>query len=420
MASDPYIAIGTRGTSLTRMTALSFPLHEGENPLPSSRGKSRRLYMESHAWVTNEREAKTFRLHRLSTALSEGRVIHVTDIGWTMENGSRHRGEAFFPPEWRAGDSQPALVAVRSSTWGKTTLQLRNPNNTPDDRGTFYFTGNSLTRKSSTETLVPAERKRWTKDELLVALNVYQRLKFGQFDQRNPLVRQVAERMKRTPSSLAMKLSNLASLDPALKLRNIKGLEGASTLDREMWEAFQAQPEELVPQSEVAMRALFGVEEDTELELTPKGGIRVIEAATMTGPTETTAVVKIRRGQRTFRDAVLNNFNFQCGITGLAIPELLDAAHILGWKKHPKFCWDKRNGLCLTRLHHAAFDLHLIAFDEKFRLLLSPRLKPYLSEQCVADNFNAYSGQALQLPDDAVLPELAFLAKHRAVFSQKS
>ena len=54
-----------------------------------------------------------------------------------------------------------------------------------------------------------------------------------------------------------MKLSNLASLDPVQKLRNIKGLEGASNLDREMWEAFHAQPEELVPASEDALRALI-------------------------------------------------------------------------------------------------------------------------------------------------------------------
>ena len=107
-------------------------------------------------------------------------------------------------------------------------------------------------------------------------------------------------------------------------------------------------------------------------------------------------------------------------ITGLAIPGLLDAAHILGWKTDPKLCWDKRNGLCLTKLHHAAFDLHLVAFDEEFRLLLSPRLTPHLSERCVAENFDAYAGRALHLPVDAVPPELAFVAKHRAIFLQKS
>jgi hypothetical protein len=35
-----------------------------------------------------------------------------------------------------------------------------------------------------------------------------------------------------------MKLSNLASLDPALKLRGIKGLAGASALDRTVWTEF--------------------------------------------------------------------------------------------------------------------------------------------------------------------------------------
>jgi hypothetical protein len=38
----------------------------------------------------------------------------------------------------------------------------------------------------------------------------------------------LAEKLERTPSSIAMKLSNFASQDPALKLRGIKGLPGAS------------------------------------------------------------------------------------------------------------------------------------------------------------------------------------------------
>ena len=164
MVSDSYIAIGTRGTSLTKLTALPPQLHDGENPLPNPRGKSRSIYKESHAWVTNENEAKTFKLYRLSDAVLHGHVIHIADIGWTMEKGERHRGEAFFPPQWKVGDSQPSLVAVRSATWDRTTLELRNPNNIPDVRGTFEFTRNPPSRTASLEPLGPPEPRRWTNE----------------------------------------------------------------------------------------------------------------------------------------------------------------------------------------------------------------------------------------------------------------
>jgi putative restriction endonuclease len=102
-----------------------------------------------------------------------------------------------------------------------------------------------------------AAGKRWTRDELLIVLNLYHKLRFGQFDQRQPVIIDLSRRLGRTPSSVAMKLSNLASLDPALKLRGIEGLKGASNLDRDVWEEFHANPSVLVPQSQEQFDALF-------------------------------------------------------------------------------------------------------------------------------------------------------------------
>jgi predicted restriction endonuclease len=124
--------------------------------------------------------------------------------------------------------------------------------------------------------------------------------------------------------------------------------------------------------------------------------------------------VKLRRGQEYFRDAVLNNFGGRCGVTGLAVRELLIASHILPWGTHPADRLNVRNGLSLSRLHDAAFDRGLIAFDDNFRLLLSPRLKTELSQRSVAENFGAYAGETLHIPEDAALPDSAFLTKHRA------
>ena len=45
--------------------------------------------------------------------------------------------------------------------------------------------------------------------------------------------------------------------------------------------------------------------------------------------------------------------------------------------------------------------------------MLSPSLDGELSQRAVAENFCAYEGETLRLPEDAVAPDLAFLAEHR-------
>ena len=86
---------------------------------------------------------------------------------------------------------------------------------------------------------------------------------------------------------------------------------------------------------------------------------------------------------------------------------------ILPWGTHVAERLNVRNGLCLSRLHDAAFDQRFITFDDNLRMVLSPQLKSHLSQRAIAENFGAYEGMALCLPEDAVLPELAFLAEHR-------
>jgi putative restriction endonuclease len=262
--------------------------------------------------------------------------------------------------------------------------------------------------------------KKWTREELMIALNLYHKIPFSHFDQDKPVVIEVAKRMERKPGSLAMKLSNLASLDPSLKLRGIKGLTGASALDRIVWEEFHADLNETVPASEEAFRKLFGAKEGNDLEVLPKEGVRVRKAPP-SSPTEATANVKLRRGQEYFRDAVLNNSGGRCGVTGIAVRELLIASHILPWGTHVSERLNVRNGLCLSRLHDAAFDRGLITFDDDLRLVLSPQLKAELPLPAVKHNFADYEKQPLYFPDDAVLPNSAFLAEHQVkVFRSKS
>lgn len=244
-------------------------------------------------------------------------------------------------------------------------------------------------------------------------MNLYHKLTFGLLHSKQPTIMELAKKLGRGSNSVAMKLCNFASLDPALKLRGIKGLEGASKLDREVWEEFHEKPDETIPASEEAIRQLLEVPEGSELEVLPKSGFRSVKRPP-SGPTDVIATVKQRRGQEYFREAVINNFGGSCGITGLAIRPLLIASHILPWGRHADERLNVRNGLCLSRLHDAAFDRGLITFDDELRLVLSKELKAELPKRAAAENFGAYEGEALQLPGDAALPQSEFLAIHRA------
>lgn len=260
---------------------------------------------------------------------------------------------------------------------------------------------------------------RWTQHDLLIALNLYHKLTFGQMHARQPLVIEVAGKLGRTSNSLAMKLCNLASLDPALKLRGIRGLQGASELDQEMWTKFNEQISDLAPASEEAFRSLYQLPEDADITVLPKEGV-IVKVKSAPQTTDIMASVKLRRGQEFFRESVLNNFNGKCGITTLPVRELLIASHILPWASHPSERLNVANGLCLSRVHDAAFDRGLITFSESLKLQLSAQLKAYLGNYAAEEMFGRYEGQDLHLPEDAIMPGAVFLANHRAYIFKKA
>lgn len=257
--------------------------------------------------------------------------------------------------------------------------------------------------------------KKWNRDELLIVLNIYHKLRFGQFDQRQPVIIDLARQMGRTASSVAMKLSNLASLDPALQLRGIKGLKGASNLDREVWTEYHEHPADLIPLSQQLFDSLFLENADQSVEVIPGKGVCKLPKLPE-GSTERTTLTKQRRGQQYFREIVLNNYDEKCAVTSLPIRELLIASHILPWHGFEKERLNIRNGISLNRLHDAAFDQGLIAFDDELRLQLSNRLRTYLSHAAVESHFAAYEGKSIQIPSDSIPPELSFIAAHRKKF----
>jgi putative restriction endonuclease len=84
--------------------------------------------------------------------------------------------------------------------------------------------------------------------------------------------------------------------------------------------------------------------------------------------------VKQRLHQASFREAVIAAYRGRCAITGLPEPLLLDAAHIIVDKDEQLGQPIVPNGIPLSKIHHAAFDAHLIGIDADYRLHVSERL----------------------------------------------
>ena len=249
-------------------------------------------------------------------------------------------------------------------------------------------------------------------------MNLYCKLPFGQLHRSNALIVSVAKKLGRTPSSLAMKLSNLASLDPYHQARGVKGLRGASSADRAIWAEFHDDWEKLGVASEERFQQLVS-EELVEASLPPSRTHRRSQPVVKypksvpIGPTESVQSTKVRLGQRFFRRSILASYNSRCCVTGNPVPELLVASHILPWGSHPEQRLNPRNGLCLAQTQDAAFDRGLVTFDEDFRLVLSPYLREFLPNETLARNFLAYEGVKIVMPQK-FLPDEEFMRQHRA------
>lgn len=228
----------------------------------------------------------------------------------------------------------------------------------------------------------------WQEDELLLTLHLYCRTPFGKLHQTNPDIIQLANIIGRTPSAVAMKACNFASLDPALSQ---KGLQGASKADRALWNAF------INDSTAIAEKAEELYETRVEHSISPAISIDA-PVIFPTGETESLREVKVRRVQRFFRQTVLESYNNRCAISGLAIPELLVASHIIPWATDKSRRADPTNGIALNGLYDKAFDRYLISFDSDFRLMLSSKIKSREKDETIEKYFLQYEGKSLAMP----------------------
>ena len=115
--------------------------------------------------------------------------------------------------------------------------------------------------------------------------------------------------------------------------------------------------------------------------------------------------------QNVFRQIVLANYNRKCAITGIDIPDLLVASHIIPWSQNEVERLNPENGICLSALYDRAYDKGLIGITEKYQIILSTELKIKDKREFYPSTFGNLKGITLQLPQK-YMPKKEFLQFH--------
>jgi putative restriction endonuclease len=107
--------------------------------------------------------------------------------------------------------------------------------------------------------------------------------------------------------------------------------------------------------------------------------------------------VKYRLHQASFREAVIGAYGGRCAVSGLPETRLLDAAHIVADGDEVLGQPIVPNGLPLSKIHHAAFDAHMLGVDPDFRIHIADRLMDQ-KDGPMLELLKQMDGQQLKLP----------------------
>jgi putative restriction endonuclease len=244
----------------------------------------------------------------------------------------------------------------------------------------------------------------WNKEQLTVALNLYWKIPYNKISgSSNALIKEIAPLIGRTPAAVAYKLMNFTSLDPERQDKGNKGKSGAGSGDTIVWNEYFGKWDKLAFDSAIILskiqhkpiEEIFDIEDDLEF-LEGKEKVRL---------------VKTRVNQSDFRLRILGSYNEKCCITGIQIPTLLVASHIIPWSKNKEERLNPRNGLCLNNFHDKAFDKGLITVTTDFKIKLSDAILLKEKDINIQKFFIAYQSKTITLPD-RYLPKKEFLEYH--------
>ena len=232
----------------------------------------------------------------------------------------------------------------------------------------------------------------WTRQHLLPTLHLYTQMPFGQLDARNAKVKQLARWLGRTANSVAMKLTNLSSLDPVIAARGLRGLDGASKLDRQVWAEFHANWDAMSAEAAGEYARLAATNGEPLAEDLADVALQIPEGKTRT------ASIQVRVNQWKFRKAILANYNARCCISGLNNELLLNASHIAPWSRDTKNRMNPQNGLCLSALHDRAYDIGLITIMPDFKVRVSNKLQLQAEDAFMKQSLLRFNNKRILMP----------------------
>ena len=202
--------------------------------------------------------------------------------------------------------------------------------------------------------------ERWTREQTIVALYLFCTIPFNKCQAKHPTITHMANLIGKTPAAMNMKIGNFGRLDPTLAARGITGLKNGSKLEEIIWKEFDGRFDELANVSQQILESL--------------NAAPVIRTDDLPAGTTREVIVKQRINQDFFRRVVISSYNNRCCITGIAIPELLEACHISDWASDEKNRTNPHNGLSLTPTLHQAYDKMLIAISPDYKVIVSQKI----------------------------------------------
>lgn len=244
----------------------------------------------------------------------------------------------------------------------------------------------------------------WSREELILALDLYLRIPFGTIHIRNHRVMELAKLIGRAPSSIAIRLTNFAACDPYHQSRGVSGMIRGKKVCQPIWDEFIDNTEELVYLSEVITARL------QETTLQAKFG-EYLDERSKWGDTEGMAVIKTRITQGVFRNMILANYREHCAISGTSLRVLLVASHIIPWAANKRERMNPENGICLSVLYDKAYDKGLIGIDRSYRVLFSEKLRKESAKPYYRKFFDGLEGNKISMPETHT-PDPDFLERH--------
>lgn len=252
---------------------------------------------------------------------------------------------------------------------------------------------------------------KWSREETILAFDLYCRTSFGKINQGNPEIIKLAKLLGRTSGSVGLKMHNLAHYDPELQKRNVTAMAHGSKLDGEIFAEFSKDWTSLSYQAQIIRAKMQNKDISEVIDL---GDIDEIPVGKYHEQ-----MIKARVGQYFFRMTVLNSYDNCCCITGLTQSALLVASHIKPWKVSDEHTerTNPHNGLCLNSLYDKAFDRGLITLDKNYRIIVSSKLRDVEMDNDTRLWFMGYEKHQIILPDK-FLPGKDFIEYHNDVIFQ--